>query len=817
MKRVAILIMLLSFGNLAAGFAVAQSTYPNVILIMTDDQGWGDVEFPQQLSPSPDDPEDAVYAGHPELKTPRLREMAEAGMQFNRFYSACPVCSPTRCSFLTGRHYRRTLVDHANVGRMLNRELTLTEVALSLGYNTGHFGKWHLGTLDKSVHPVDSNRGGTDRVNSPQIYSTPWNNGYLSTFATESKTQTFNPTDISPATHYWIDHEQSLSLNDPLLDGDDSKVIMDRVIPFIQNSVNENRPFLATVWFHTPHKPYDTIDNPTLFQFYTTEERSRMDLNERGYYSCLTAMDAQVGRLRDELETLGIDSDTLVVFTSDNGPENGVPYVASSATGGLRGNKRFLFEGGVRVPGLVVWPGEVAPGTTTDCVAGSIDLLPTLMDIWGVSMPDQRPVDGESILDVLRGNASTRTGTMKWDFQGLRSIVDSDGRYKAISTDSGANWALYDLIADPRETNDVSGSLPALTSQMTAEWNSWRSQVDIQRSTELDYEDYVSAFENIVVVESSPVSLEVGETTGPAPSLILEKQHATLQSALTVDAGGSPGTYDFDNPPAGASIAEGMTVDSFLLHFDPTSSASASASVTFDNAIVGVIAGEALLEASDDLAFSNPDFYDTAGSGDQLRGLDFHDSGSDDGFTISNDRRTLSVTLQSTAGTLDELRVVTASSKPAEVVPEAVLITKGHPAGGGQLELSSSDNQDLVVRRSIDSVQSLTEFEVKGFCPFNSPASMQVTLEGAVFARTNVVQSIELYNYDADTWELVDSRDATRLPSADSVVAVQITGDVTRFVEPGPGSMEARVRFNSPVQRQQFSSNTDRFTWTIGP
>ena len=155
---------------------------PNIILIMTDDQGWGDVEFAQQLSPNPTNPADQFYTGHPELKTPQLTAMAAAGMKFNRFYSAGPVCSPTRASFLTGRHHRRTRVDTANNGRLLNREITIAEMSKTLGYNTGHFGKWHLGTLDKSVHTIDSNRGGTSRLpGAATNYSAPWNDCLLYT------------------------------------------------------------------------------------------------------------------------------------------------------------------------------------------------------------------------------------------------------------------------------------------------------------------------------------------------------------------------------------------------------------------------------------------------------------------------------------------------------------------------------------------------------------------------------------------------------------------------------------------------------------
>ena len=118
---------------------------PNIILVMTDDQGWGDVEFAQELSPDPSNPADKTFSGHPRLKTPELAAMAQAGLKCNRFYAACAVCSPTRGSFVTGRHHRRFGIEHANTSHLFNRELTIAEVASSIGYQTGHFGKWHLG------------------------------------------------------------------------------------------------------------------------------------------------------------------------------------------------------------------------------------------------------------------------------------------------------------------------------------------------------------------------------------------------------------------------------------------------------------------------------------------------------------------------------------------------------------------------------------------------------------------------------------------------------------------------------------------------
>ena len=182
---------------------------PNVILVMTDDQGWGDTG----------------YNGHPTLKTPHLDRMAGQGLRFDRFYSGAPVCSPTRGSCLTGRHPYRYGITFANAGHLKKEEITLAEALKVLGYTTGHFGKWHLGTLTTQVR--ESNRGGPG---SERIYSPPWENGFDTCFSTEAKVPTWDPMKAPGAgrpygTHYWTGPGKRETEN---LDGDDSRVIMDR-------------------------------------------------------------------------------------------------------------------------------------------------------------------------------------------------------------------------------------------------------------------------------------------------------------------------------------------------------------------------------------------------------------------------------------------------------------------------------------------------------------------------------------------------------------------------------------------------------------
>lgn len=295
---------------------------PNVILCMTDDQGWGETG----------------YNGHPVLKTPHLDQMSKGGIRFERFCSAAPVCSPTRGSALTGRHPYRYGITWANRGHMKKEEITLAEVLKECGYTTGHFGKWHLGTLTTRIK--DSNRG---RPGSSKHYSPPWKNGFDVCFSTEAKVPTYwKPGAYEEfGTHYWTGPENMVPASE--VRGDDSRLIMDRAVPFICEAVKKHRPFLAVIWFHSPHRP--VISAPPYTQGYKEQQ---------DYYGCITAMDEQMGRLRAELGRLGVEGNTMVWFCSDNGPRGGGN--APGSTKGLRGSKRSLYEGGVRVPGILVWP-----------------------------------------------------------------------------------------------------------------------------------------------------------------------------------------------------------------------------------------------------------------------------------------------------------------------------------------------------------------------------------------------------------------------------------------------------------------------------
>lgn len=264
---------------------------PNIIFCMSDDQGWGDVG----------------YYGHPVLRSPHLDQIAKEGIRFERFYSGAPVCSPTRGSCLTGRHPYRYGIDFANIGHLKREEITLAEALKEQGYSTGHFGKWHLGSLTTKIKNAHRGRPGHSTH-----YSPPWEHGYDACFVTESAVPTYWKDGVYETfgTHYWTGPDEMVSGD--TITGDDSKLIMDRALPFIEKAAAANTPFLTVIWFHAPHAP--AVSAPPYTDDY--------DEKNKDYYGCLTAMDEQIGRLRAKLKSLGIEKNTMLWFCSDNGPSH---------------------------------------------------------------------------------------------------------------------------------------------------------------------------------------------------------------------------------------------------------------------------------------------------------------------------------------------------------------------------------------------------------------------------------------------------------------------------------------------------------------
>jgi arylsulfatase A-like enzyme len=435
-------------------FSLQAQPRPNIILAMADDMGWGDPGYNSMT---------VTYADgtpHPDqgwIQTPTLDTMAANGIRFDRFYSAAAVCSPTRASCLTGRNPYRVGVPYANSGKLGFDETPLSEVLSSIGYRTGHFGKWHLGSM--TTLRSDSNRGGN-----ASVYSAPWHHSYDVCFATESKVPTYHPyrkasnsaplpTSFSDpnfyGTRYWRipatwDYSSGEGEVVPVeevnnaADGDDSKLMVEQAIPFIQDAVSQGKPFFVVLWFHTPHKP---VTDPDGVSGVDSSDAARDSIED---------MDAALGMLRDELETLGVRGDTMFWVTSDNGPENGVDSFNETSTtrsirsGRLLERKRSLHEGGVRVPGILEWPNAIASGFSTDMPVVTSDYYSTILDLLEISVPGQKPLDGVSLRPLIENQTMTRTKPIGFKTPDNNAKSWMGEQYKLI--DAGSGWELYDLV-----------------------------------------------------------------------------------------------------------------------------------------------------------------------------------------------------------------------------------------------------------------------------------------------------------------------------------------------------------------------------------
>ena len=319
----------------------------NFVLCMADDQGWGDVG----------------YRGHPVLKTPTLDEMAQSGLLLERFYAAAPVCSPTRGSVLTGRHPNR--FGCLAWGHSLRpEEVTIAEALQLSGYVTGHFGKWHVGSIhpDSPVSPASS--GFDEWLTSPNFYEN-------------------NP----------------LMIHNGLViqtEGEGSQVTVDATIEFMRDAVRRQVPFLAVVWFGSPHSPHVATDEDR--QLYHDQPEKLQH-----FYGEITAMDRAVGRLRHELRRLKIAENTLFWYNSDNGA------LPIGSAGGLAGKKGSLDEGGIRVPAMIEWPARIASPRVSNIPCGTVDIYPTLLEIAAVNVTEQPwPLDGMSLLPLFDGGMNER-------------------------------------------------------------------------------------------------------------------------------------------------------------------------------------------------------------------------------------------------------------------------------------------------------------------------------------------------------------------------------------------------------------------------
>jgi len=455
----------------------AASARPNIVLMMADDQGWGETG----------------YNGHPHVQTPVLDEMSRAALRLDRFYAASPVCSPTRASVMTGRHANRSGAFAPNWSTR-PEEITLAQILKQAGYRTEHFGKWHLGAV-KQDSPLNPNRMGFDE--------------YLS-------------------------HDNFFEMDPPLsrngatpeiIKGESSEIVVAAAVNFTRKVQAEGKPFFVVIWFGSPHGPYSgKPEDVALYAKVPSEDMRRR-------FAEITAMDRAIGTYRQALRSLGVADTTLLWFNSDNGIP--IPNEQDSFNGGWRGTKGTVYEGGLRVPAIIEWPAVIKTPRTSSAACVTSDILPTVLDFLGLKHPaPQRPIDGISLRPLIAGDSMKERpspiGFWKYASQGesqngrwvseersrgttpttkqanilfnnfkhpVAKTTDfggeaawTDNRFKLVVAESrkgakkkatsSAGVQLFDLTADPKETTDIAARHPDVVQRMRAELAAWQRSVE---------------------------------------------------------------------------------------------------------------------------------------------------------------------------------------------------------------------------------------------------------------------------------------------------------------------------------------------------
>ncbi|MBU6402302.1 MAG: sulfatase-like hydrolase/transferase [Verrucomicrobia bacterium] len=404
---------------------------PNIVFVLTDDMGYSDLN---------------CYGGN-FAPTPNLDRLAKEGTRFTRFYDNAPICSPSRAAFITGMFPARWNFTTYLDKRALNldceqadflptRAPAIARVLKAAGYATAHFGKWHLG-------------GGRDVTNAPPFSAYGYDE-HIGTYESPEPDPNITATN-------WI-----WSPRDLVKRWDRTRYFVEHALDFLHR--HKDRPCYVEIWPDDVHTPWV----PNLER----EAENPRSTAERDFAAVLAEYDVQMGRLFNGLKALGMETNTLVIFTSDNGP---LPSFNHARTGGLRGSKLSLYEGGIRVPFIVRWPGHTVVAKVDErTVLEAVDLFPTLCAIAHAPLPDGFTFDGEDMSAALDNRPFVPTKTIFWEygrksrfFNYPRPVYDRsphlavrEGKWKLLVNADGSQAQLYDLDADPNETSDVADTKP---------------------------------------------------------------------------------------------------------------------------------------------------------------------------------------------------------------------------------------------------------------------------------------------------------------------------------------------------------------------
>ena len=439
-----ILIPLLLF----AVAAVAENRLPNIIIVLTDDLGYGDI---------------GCY-GNKIVKTPHLDRFAREGMRFTDCYAAAANCSPSRTGLMTGRTPTRVGVHNwipmFSPMHVRKSEVMIATILRNGGYDTAHVGKWHMnGCFNMPGQPQPNDHGFnhwfSTQNNALPNHRNPWN------FVR-------NGTPVGP------------------LKGYVAGIVTDEAIHWLRAWRDKSKPFFLFVCYHEPHEPI--ASDPRFEKDYPSADPSYT-----AYWTNVAQMDASFGRLMAELDKQKLREDTFVFFTSDNGPAR-TGFHPHGETDGLRHKKGSMYEGGIRVPGIMRWSGKIEPGTVQRTPVSGVDLLPTLCNVTGLKPPVDRHLDGTSISGLFRGGKIQRSQPLYWHFyaaSGKHHVALRDGDWKlvaamdappikqragittadqnAIKTAPLGKMELYNLRTDRAETRDVSAVVTAQFNRLSAQ------------------------------------------------------------------------------------------------------------------------------------------------------------------------------------------------------------------------------------------------------------------------------------------------------------------------------------------------------------
>ncbi len=417
-----ILLTALAIG-LSGLFAQAEESRPNIVVFLADDMGWGD---------------SAPY-GHELIQTPNLDKLASQGVKFTQCYSAAGVCSPARGAILTGRTpYRNGVWRHLSgngPSHLRVSEITYPELLQEAGYETCHVGKWHLNS--------------EQMFNNPD-YPQPSDHGYDYWMSTHNNAVPSHKNPIN-----FVRNGEAIGA----VDGYSAPFVAEEAVHWMEDIRDPAKPFALSVWVHEPHKPIATDDR---FQsLYGDHKNSE-------YMGNITQLDYALGMVMDALEAQGVSDNTLLIFTSDNGPE-GRGGITGGSTGGLRGRKRNDYEGGIRVPGLVRWPGHIQPGTVSDTPVIGSDIFATVLDVCGIPLPQDRVIDGTSMVPAFADKPVDRNVPMFW-----RTHVSGPddrvamriGDWKIVGDETLSEFKLFNIPQDHQEKKDLSAKMPEKTEEM---------------------------------------------------------------------------------------------------------------------------------------------------------------------------------------------------------------------------------------------------------------------------------------------------------------------------------------------------------------